>query len=450
MNAFKFSILPLLVIFSSLASFAVTDKEMEQARTITAKLYLRYANDGSGYLDDVKANTMAELNAALKAKEKENIKAFNAIKTPTDYASWDKTKLVEYWSATFFTSPGLTDKGKIARSRVRKQISAMTISAPTPTVETPTPVAETPADNTTETVPASTDTVTLDPTIVNAETDILADQKAMEEDLKKNPSLEPEHSYTWVYVAILVVLIGVVIWLVTYAAKVMKHQNQLNEDDNDEHYLTDEETAKIIANKDAEIKKLSQRLNDEQERSVDTDRDTERLKVENQRMSHQLEALRTENANLLDTVNDLKQRLKAAEKSILNSSKTQPAAESVVNKHAQPAAAKPDNEILKVIYLGRANARGIFVRADRKISVGNTIYRLDTNDGLVGTFTVVSIPAVTSIAIAEPEKMLSGGSTCDDFADALGASQIITESAGTAIFENGYWKVLRKARIHFE
>ncbi len=103
---------------------------MEEARTITARAYLRYANDGSGYLDDFKATTMSQLESKLKAKEKENIKAFKSVKVPSDYASWDKAKLVEFWGVTFFTSPNLAEKGKVARSRVKQRINAMTVAAP--------------------------------------------------------------------------------------------------------------------------------------------------------------------------------------------------------------------------------------------------------------------------------------------------------------------------------
>ena len=61
---------------------AVTDKEMEQARVIATQAYLRYANDGSGYLDDLHPKTMAELERSLKPKEKENIKAFKPYHCP--------------------------------------------------------------------------------------------------------------------------------------------------------------------------------------------------------------------------------------------------------------------------------------------------------------------------------------------------------------------------------
>ena len=116
----------------------------------------------------------------------------------------------------------------------------------------------------------------------------------------------------------------------------------------------------------------------------------------------------------------------------------------------QPKPAPAQEEILHVIYLGRANSRGIFVRADRRLSPGNTIYRLDTEDGLVGTFHVVDNPAVTAIALEHPLEMLSGGCSAIDIEDTVGATSIVTESSGTAIFENGYWKVLRKSSIRYE
>ena len=73
----------------ALPSIAVSDKDMQQAKVIDAKLYLRWNNKGSGYLDEVSASSMSELESKLKAQEKENLQAFNSVKIPSDYASWD-------------------------------------------------------------------------------------------------------------------------------------------------------------------------------------------------------------------------------------------------------------------------------------------------------------------------------------------------------------------------
>ena len=198
---------------------AVSDREMEEARAIAAKAYLRYANNGSGYLDEVNAKSIAELQKSLKAKEKENIKAFLAIPVPKDYATWDKTKLVEYWGSTAFKAAGLIEEGKGARPRVRKQIMAMSISAPsaaapaeTPAEAAPAPAEAAPAEASVAEQPA--EAAAADPAAQQA--DILADQKAIEDDAK-NAAPESQNSgsnSTWIYVVILCVLIGVVVWLV--------------------------------------------------------------------------------------------------------------------------------------------------------------------------------------------------------------------------------------------
>ncbi len=122
------SVITLLLL--AVPAKAVTDKEMEQARVIATQTYLRYANDGSGYLDALHPTTMAELEKNLKQKEKENIKAFKAIPVPSGYQSWDKQKLVDYWSTTAFSHAGLTDKGKIGKNPARKKLNNMKVAAP--------------------------------------------------------------------------------------------------------------------------------------------------------------------------------------------------------------------------------------------------------------------------------------------------------------------------------
>ena len=130
MSRFKLIAIFAAFVFSSISCFAVTDKEMEQARTIATKWYLRYANDGSGYLDEINPKTMAELEKALKTKEKENIKAFKAIPNPAGYQSWDKQQLIDYWSVTAFKTKGLIEKGRQGGNRAKKFISNMTIAPP--------------------------------------------------------------------------------------------------------------------------------------------------------------------------------------------------------------------------------------------------------------------------------------------------------------------------------
>lgn len=446
-------------IVGTMPAWAVTEREMEEARTIAAKAYLRYANNGSGYLDDVSARTMAELEKNLKAKEKENIKAFKAIKVPGDYASWDKAKLVEFWGTKAFETAGLIAEGKGARPRVRKQINAMAISAPAPAekpeqkteeqkTEEPAAAAEPVADT-----PQPAMQQNPAPESAIAEQDILADQNAIAEDAK-NRSLEKEENSTWIYVVILCVLIGVVIWLVTYAAKIMKRQGDA---DRERDNVRDTRAAQGMSASEREeveetIHRLNKRLHDEQERNIETSRAAERLKLDNERLKERFDKLMAERNALEAELRDTKERLAAAMRAEKNRDVEEP--RKIVEASRQQAPApqpqKVDPEVLRVIYLGRTNSEGIFVRADRRVSPGNTVYRLDTEDGLVGTFHVVELPVVTRMVLERPVEMLSHGCVAKDLADTAGATGIVTEDSGTAIFENGYWRVLRPSRIRYE
>lgn len=415
---------------------AVSDREMEEARAIAAKAYLRYANNGSGYLDEVNARSIAELQKSLKAKEKENIKAFLAIPVPKDYATWDKTKLVEYWGSTAFKAAGLIEEGKGARPRVRKQIMAMTVSAPSEAAPAEAPAEAAPAPA--EAAPAeasvaeqSAEAAAAD--LAAQQADILADQKAIEDDAK-NAAPESQNSgsnATWIYVVILCVLIGVVVWLVTFAAKVMNRQP-------DATGKNDDEAEEVRAKARQAIASYKEKLAAHED-------------VERELKAREQEHVRREQ-QLLARIADLEEKLRKAETRSYREPAPAPAPVQAAPAAApvQPKAAPVQEEILHVIYLGRANSRGIFVRADRRLSPGNTIYRLDTEDGLVGTFHVVDNPAVTAIALEHPLEMLSGGCSAIDIEDTVGATSIVTESSGTAIFENGYWKVLRKSSIRYE
>lgn len=446
MKSIRNLIIAAIALVSCLPAGAVTDKEMDEARAITAKMYLRYVNNGSGYLDEFSVKSMSELNGKLKAKEKENIKAFNSVKVPSDYASWDKEKLVEFWAVTFFTSPALDKNGLGARSKVRKQIQAMKVSAPAK--EEPArkeePAAPEPEQKPEAAAPVADTAMPTAETAAQSQEDILSDQKAIEKDAEDAvPATPQEQSHTWVYVLVLAILVAVVIWLVVYAANLMKRQpagDDAAEGSSDSAELR-KQAREAIAKKNEEIDQLHQRLQAEESKSAALGMELERFRVDMARLEDTITRLREENMALSQRGDDSRT---AAPRAAARQS--EPARQPRPERQPEPEKAP----ILKVIYLGRANNRGIFVRADRRINVGNTIFRLDTNDGLVGTFHVVDEPEVVDVALSEPVEYLGNGCTGEDLSDTAGVTRIVTDSAGTAIFENGYWKVLRKTRVHYE
>ena len=53
------------------------------------------------------------------------------------------------------------------------------------------------------------------------------------------------------------------------------------------------------------------------------------------------------------------------------------------------------------------------------------------------------------MALLTPMETLGGGCEIDNAADADTSSSVITEMRGTALFEDGCWRVGRKARVSF-
>lgn len=476
----KFIIFAAVVMqLCSIQALAVTDKEMEQARVIAAKAYLRYANDGSGYLDELKPKSMSDLESKIKPKEKENLKAFKAVGVPRDYASWDKAKLVEYWSVTFFKSPGLTEKGKMARARVRKNVSAMNVATPKSEAEKQKTagVEKTAAADKAKAEAPKEDAES--PATVAAGAQALAgDAAAMTDSIGKiqekvasldesSEDVPEEKSHTWVYLLVLAILVGVVIWLVSFASNVMKRSGEGREPArrSEEERLAErqageaskemrEKFAATLTQKNAEISQLNAKV--------------DQLNRENASMKRDMQALVAETGSLRTRLTDAQSQLEEIRKAAAAAAAPtpRPAAPQPEREYApapiaaveperpapqpQPAAQAAPQRRHRTIFLGRVNNKGIFVRADRELNVGNSIYVLETTDGYAGTFRVVADPVVWEMALLTPQQSLMGGCTGDDLDLPEGMTRIVTESPGTAVFEGGCWRVIRKARIRYE
>lgn len=448
---------------------AVSPKEMEQARTIAAQAYLRYANNGSGYLDDFQATTMEELQGKLKAKEKENLKAFNAIPVPTDYASWDKAKLIAYWSDTFFKQPGLDAEGKKAKFRVASRLKQMTVAEPT--AEAPVPAAE-PAQPTEAEKPSPRNEV--DATLPAAAEEPAAAPEAS--DLEKPTKERKSSGGTGIYIACLALLVAIVVCLVVYAINSMKKGNEEGTPQRGKGKIPDQgDGAKSIsesefnemhnrftetlARKNEEIKELKARIASAEERakqaaiaatSAQQEMQTARNDAEQYRL--RIAELEASTANLSKEIAMLRQQAAEAPEATRAAvvpdetpATTRPAATPSTAATRRPL---PDQK--KVIYLGRANSRGIFIRADRQPVAGQSMFRLSTSDGMTGTYSVIDSEDTWESALLAPEEMLANACTGRNLRDTRGAVSIVTEHSGTAIFEGGCWRVARKAQISYE
>lgn len=381
----------LLAVATALPAVAVTTQEMEKARAITAQCYLRYANDGSGYLDELDPASLADLEKSLKPKEKENIKTFKQLAAfPPDYQKWGKDELVKYWSQTFFASSQVPADARRAKPRVARRLSAMTVSAPE-IAEVQQPAAE-----------AAESIVAPQVEAIPAAPADVADTalEAAEEEAAPVSDSGSSDATTWIYIAILVVVVIVVICLVVYAMNAMKGRSSETDRDDAEGSSAEieelrDKLARTISEKNAEIEDLRQRLADTEGRLAEA---------------------------------ELRLRREASSA-----------------YRARTVSGRPEREV----YLARANARGIFVRADSQFSMGNSIFRLVTSDGLTGTFTVIDDPSVFEVALMMPADYLLNACSGRNLQLSSGMREIVTDTPGTAVFEDGRWRVTRKAAIHY-
>lgn len=424
-----------LLMLVAFPAVAVSDKDMEEAKVIAAKLYLRWSNNGSGYLDDLSASSMADLESKLKSQEKENLKDFKKVNIPADYASWDKERFVQFWGTTFFTSPALSADGKRAKDRVKAKVSALNVSAPSaskkeePKTEEPKAEETKPDEKKDEAQNGNTaaeEGITIpEPQEVmmrqeEAVVDSLGMLQAEEESAALSKHAEKAKNNTWIYVAILIVLVILVVWLMVYAANMMKKQGG--------------SLSSASSEGDKKLKK---------EISV-LEAENNRLRSEVSQLKSQIDELKTSAARMRSKYSEQKKPETTVETAVPKENIRQSERE-VIRESA-----KPQPKVINEIFLGRANPKGLFVRGDRRPNPGYTVYRLDTKDGIVGTFRFVDTPEALTLVLSNPLHFLAGGCVSENFEEAENATRILTDAPGTAILENGCWKVLRKSKIRFE
>lgn len=491
-HIFKTLLLPLFILCIALPAVAVTQDEMEQARTITAFWYLRYANDGAGYMEQGKMpTTMAGLEKMLKETERNNLKAFKAVKTPDDYAGWDKKKLIAYWGDSFFSSPGLTAKGKVARNRVKSKLGNLTIAAPAPApaaaeeaASTTAPAAPAVENGNAEKSGAADNTAPADASAAEAlpaAAEIVENAEALdsaalalEESAQESKARHKSGSgSTWIYIIALVILVGVVIWLVIFASKTMQEGNRRKEEDEEEdsntvpvvRVLPEHRRKEPVAEVSAIETVLPVKAPDNSAEVRALNREIKGLREECTRLGQENGRLQSELTDAHREIEMLRQQLRSAAKP---STQVQPVAAPVSAPRQQAPVSAPsprqvaekptpssrqvsENEgEAREIYLGRVNPKGLFVRADRRPVPEKSVFVLTTTDGYTGTYRVLQIAEVIERCLDNPDHYLAGGCTAPDILATEDAAQIRTLQAGTAIFENGCWRMIRKTKIVYE
>ena len=295
--------------------------------------------------------------------------------------------------------------------------------APQENAEKPEP--KTPAENNVASPQAAQEE------IAAQEEKTLKAEDELEAEAEEIMAARKEGSYTWVYILALAVLVAVVLWLVLFATKVFNKNNEASRNRKggsneygDSFEEMEENFNHTLEEKNNEINMLSRKL--------------ENANRQNAELKQKIEALGAE-------VSSLRNRMQHTQ-----SHTTVSEPQRVPEPQEQQKAAPQKESSVRSIYLGRANSKGIFVRADRQLNPGNSIYRLETGDGISGVFQVADDPSVWELAMRLPREYLSFGCIGPDLEDTEGMTRIVNDNPGTAVFEGGCWRVTRKARIHYD
>ena len=405
------SLIVSVVVTSS--AWGVTREEMEQARTITAQAFLRYMNNGSDYLDKLDPVKVSDLKNSLKTKEKENIKIFESIEYPKIevYSQWSKDDLLKYWGTDFWNDSRIPAHCKGARVRVKSKIGAMNVGAEAiKSQETTATLAE--ADNAASEAQRVLDSIKMadsiaaEAAILEASNDVVqedfaSDSIAAEESaIEEEETVKSKNSPTLIYSLILIVLVVIIAALIIYAVKgIQKSGKQdVKRDKNEETDSADEE--------DDENHIYKETLDEK-------DREIASLKAEIDRLNNVILRM---NDRISDAISEI----------------------------------SPNQRPTRTIYLAYANSKNVFVRADSVYNEDYSIFKLVTSDGITGSFSVIDNPIANKLALSLPISILKNSCQSEDMHHDNWCKQIITENAGTAIFENGRWIVKRKADINFQ
>lgn len=393
---------------------AATPQQMEQARSAAYSLCLRYMNNGSGYLDEGRTpSTTSELESKIKdhKKEEANLQKLRAIPIPpeSEYASWDKGTFDRFWTVTFMDKTPAFDGKSECRGKIARKVSAIkvTVAEPAKPESAHEEAAASPEEQPQEEVKPEAGT-NADAVLAAAPANPIASDSVIASGPEgpANTEKQSKDSGNTVSIIVLAILVLVVVGLVAYALNVMRKNKESSEPVRPRRRPEGRPSAPVSPVDEGDESAFASYAAPEPEDSRDAE----------------IAALRAEVERLRKQTGRSDSRY-------------------------TPGSARPRQP--RVIYLARANAQGMFTRADAAYNMGNSIFKLVTTDGISGTYQVIEDPAVFELALMMPTDYLENACTGRNLQLSQGASVIINEAAGTAVFDQGRWRVTRKAQIRY-
>ena len=147
----------------------------------------------------------------------------------------------------------------------------------------------------------------------------------------------------------------------------------------------------------------------------------------------------------------MEQRLVSAEQAV-----RQISAEAQAASRQQPAATSSQSATRhrkmqpQRLYLTRPDEHGYFMAASERFERGNSIFELTTTDGVNGTFQVIDDDEVHQLALMMPTENITRACAGNNIQVSSGARRIVTDRSGTARKDNGRWRIVTMATIHYE
>ena len=406
-----------IILAGSFAARAATPQQMEQARSAAYSLCLRYMNNGSGYLDEGKTpSTTAELEHRIKdhKKEENNLSRLKAIPIPpeSEYASWDKGTFDRFWTVTFMDKTPSFDGKSECRGKIARKVSAIKVTVAEPVKAEPAPAPEeaapAPEEQPKDEEVKPEEGTNADAVVAAAPANEIVTDSVITSGPEgpANTERQSNDSGNTVSIIVLAILVLVVVGLVAYALNVMRKNKEPQESPRRRREPAQRSSTPVSIVDESDESAFASYVSPE----PDDNRDAEiaALRAEVERLRKQ-----TGRNDARYTPGSARQR--------------------------QP----------RVIYLARANSQGMFTRADATYNMGNSIFKLVTTDGVSGTYQVIEDPAVFELALMMPTDYLENACTGRNLQLSQGASVIINEAAGTAVFDQGRWRVTRKAQIRY-
>ena len=172
--------------------------------------------------------------------------------------------------------------------------------------------------------------------------------------------------------------------------------------------------------------------------------------------------IETTNENMQQLANDVSQHVKALLQRVGNIEANQRVmrprqvdqrqASQAEQRHTtrQQQSDRQQQPVERTYYLSKPDDNDCFNRVSEQFELGNSLFELTTADGVHGTYQVIDNRDVHRFALMMPTENLTRACSGNAIQMSAGMTRIVTDRPGEAVLDNGQWRIIVKAIIHYE